>query len=417
MRTVIAAGRNRTCLRVYKDELEPELTATYCRLNRFRCKYFINLFKQKLPSLSLVHYTTLIKIAEELEFCPYYAQDIFDCDIVVQNYNRRRGRNFRIFVADEAHNLWLPKEVRIHNDKLNDIIAFIDDRELRNKLETLYRRTQFSKVINLEYILSEGDIEELKYYLYEFIENRKYIARQLVRLIRILKSDVIYSDGEYLYGMQGFRKVKANLYLSGTFFEQMKQYIKDIKVVEVPPVRRPAYVLDWVTSRYGEETIDEYGRLLFTLRKHFRKIVIFGTDRILRYFKDRCNHYEPERIEDLEGLILLKARGRFSEGIDIPCDCVVMLGCPFMPPEIIGRLESIYRKAGFSNPWMLAAEIPMLITTLQCIGRATRTPEAKPLILLADERYLRYRDELSKYLELEEMDSIEKLEKVIKNVT
>jgi len=211
--------------------------------------------------------------------------------------------------------------------------------------------------------------------------------------------------------------VKANLYLSGTFFEQMKQYIKDIKVVEVPPVRRPAYVLDWVTSRYGEETIDEYGRLLFTLRKHFRKIVIFGTDRILRYFKDRCNHYEPERIEDLEGLILLKARGRFSEGIDIPCDCVVMLGCPFMPPEIIDRLESIYRKAGFSNPWMLAAEIPMLITTLQCIGRATRTPEAKPLILLADSRYERYRDELSKYLELEEMDSIEKLEKVIKNVT
>jgi len=416
LRTVVAAGRNQTCLKIFKDGLDPDLASMYCRLNRFKCLYFQNLFKTKLPSLSLMHFQMLTKIAQEEMFCPYYAQDIIDCDIVVQNYNRRRGRPFRVVVVDEAHNLWLPKEVRVHNDKLNDIIAFIDERELRNKLETLKRRAEYSKVINIEYIINENDIEELRYYLYTFIEERRPIARALVRLLRILKADVIYSDGQYLVGLQGFKRIKADVYLSGTWFNEMKQYLNDLKIVEVPPVRRPAYVLDWVTSKYGEETIDEYGRLLFTLRKYFRKIVVFGADRILRYFKNRCDYYEPEKVEGLEGLILLRARGRFSEGVDIPCDCIVMLGCPFMPPEIIGRLESIYRKAGFSNPWMLAAEIPMLITTLQCIGRATRTPDAKPLILLADDRYHRYRDALSRYLDIEEIEDDCRLEKVIRNV-
>ncbi|HDJ89694.1 MAG TPA: hypothetical protein ENG40_03275, partial [Thermoprotei archaeon] len=89
-----------------------------------------------------------------------------------------------------------------------------------------------------------------------------------------------------------------------------------------------------------------------------------------------------------------------AEGVDIPADIVVMLGCPFYPPEVISRLAKIYSRMGFKDSWSLAATIPMLITTLQCIGRAKRNPKQKPKIILADERYNRYLNELSRYLEV-----------------
>jgi len=102
--------------------------------------------------------------------------------------------------------------------------------------------------------------------------------------------------------------------------------------------------------------------------------------------------------------MMLKARGRYAEGVDIPADIVVILGCPFLPPEVISRLSKIYSRMGFEDSWSLAATIPMLITTLQCIGRARRDPKQRPKIILADERYGKYVDELSNYLYIGEID-------------
>lgn len=421
LRTIIAAGRNRMCILAKRRDLADEV----CRLKKLNCRFFRGLFENIVNPLDnrlTVDWMTIRRMGEDMGFCPYYAQDIFDCDIVVQNYNRRRGRIFRIFVVDEAHNLWLPKEVRIHVSVLDDVEVMLErypftEKYTLEKIRRIKRRAldYGGGVINSTF--DEEDLNAMKAALIYSIENGapEGLLVELKNFIRLARCKVIYLEGEYLKGIKHFNPFVPSPFImaSGTWINELNKLIGDVRVVEVPPVRRPAYVLDWVTSRYGEETIDEYGRLLFTLRKYFRKIVVFGADRILRYFKNRCDYYEPEKVEGLEGLILLRARGRFSEGVDIPCDCIVMLGCPFMPPEIIGRLESIYRKAGFSNPWMLAAEIPMLITTLQCIGRATRTPDAKPLILLADSRYKRYRNTLSKYLYLEEVNGLDALNRIL----
>ena len=109
------------------------------------------------------------------------------------------------------------------------------------------------------------------------------------------------------------------------------------------------------------------------------------------------------------GLLIITARGRFSEGLDLDCDVVIMAGYPFLPPEVSSYLRRSYKRLGISES--LAFKGLMLIATIQSIGRAYRGRGTKPIVLLADERYAKYSKDLEEYFEIEEMD----YDKIIKS--
>ena len=74
-----------------------------------------------------------------------------------------------------------------------------------------------------------------------------------------------------------------------------------------------------------------------------------------------------------------------------------------MPPEVTDRLARAYRAMGIEDPLRCAIDAPMLVATLQCVGRAWRDPSKPPLVVLADSRYEKYR-ELASYFEIAEAE-------------
>jgi len=183
--------------------------------------------------------------------------------------------------------------------------------------------------------------------------------------------------------------------LTGTWFDEMFKFIERINVINVNisnEEKPEAIILDNLTTRYDDfdyKMIEEYKKFIIQLKLKARdkRILIFGSKRVLQYSINLIDLYEPIEIpSDWRGVMMLKAHGRYAEGVDIPADIVVMLGCPFYPPEVISRLAKIYSRMGFKDSWN--------------IGRAKRNSMQKPKIILADERYNRYLNELSRYLEV-----------------
>ena len=247
------------------------------------------------------------------------------------------------------------------------------------------------------------------------------VVTKLGRFLRIVTSDVVHVEGEpgggMLVGINAPRIVLPphSVLLSGTLLPDIKDVLGVGAVVTVPRPKLKVYVTPWLTSRYGEfeENIEGYVSLLKALRLRFRRVLGFGSGRIIRVLSKRLNALVEGEITRIpsswDGILLLKSRGRFSEGVDIPADAVVMIGAPYLTPDVIQRLANVYRRLGYERYWEMAGDVPMLVTTLQCIGRATRVPSARPTVILADHRFLRHRESLSSYLEMEELGGLEQV--------
>ncbi|HDJ89960.1 MAG TPA: hypothetical protein ENG40_04630 [Thermoprotei archaeon] len=409
----ISAGRRRTCPLVLSGEVDEELIEDYCRKYRFQCRYFIKTFQIKVPK-NISTYKILLEGVGNEHFCPYYMQDLISCDVMVQNYFRARRGFYKVVVVDECHNIFMPRMCRMDVDGLNDAILII--REFEEKLagKILRLKRYIEEVgegnIYLTQFLSLLDIQRIRQMIF-LLENFKgSVARNFKRFIRIINSDIQYVEKGRIIGIRASQITfpTPTIMLTGTWFNIMDKFLppsfKKIRV-DVPENQRlNAVIVDDLTTRYDDfdyKMIQEYKKFIMQLKLKAgdKRILVFGTDRVLQYFTDLADFYEPQNIpKDWRGVMMLKARGRYSEGVDIPADIVVILGCPFYPPDIISRLSKIYSKMGFEDSWSLAATIPMLITTLQCIGRAKRSPKQKPNIVLADQRFQKYKDHLSPYL-------------------
>ncbi|RLG70467.1 MAG: hypothetical protein DRO04_01880 [Candidatus Iainarchaeum archaeon] len=425
--TFVAAGREKCCL----ADVDREDVHDYCKHFRFRCKYFVKLTYDKIPDYAK-SFQELLEIGKELEFCPYYAQEYCfkNKEIIVQSYYRRKIPAL-ITVYDECHNLLIPRELELKIDSLNDIIVqlknnctLVNSSTIKSLVKLKNFAEDFSGVIDIKAFLDEESISELLIARKFLMENN--IKSKLGRFLRLLASDVVYSEEGNLIGVRAsriFPGKKPYVMLSGTMLDEIKRAFSIDAEIVIPRKRKKGYILNWLTTSYKEfeENIKAYRKLLFLIRLKFKfkKIVVFGTNRVLKRFLDMADYYEEEFIrseipESWTGTLFLKARGRFAEGVDISADAIVMLGAPYLTPEVIQRLSRTYKRLGFENYWSLATDIPMLITTLQCIGRVTRNPTDEPLIILADSRYRRFK-QLEKHLELEEIDKLDKIIKLKRN--
>jgi DNA excision repair protein ERCC-2 len=230
--------------------------------------------------------------------------------------------------------------------------------------------------------------------------------RRLKTLVDLTRAAAVYVEGERIRIYKPplplpFRPV---IFVSATTPPEAAQFLQAEIELRVPWERKAkAWIAEDVTTKFEEysaEMTTKYKRLLIEIgKKHKRVIVFAASERIARDLRAWVTYEECAPPQDWEGVLLLKARGRFAEGVDLPADCVIMAGAPYLPPEVSSRLARTYKSAGHPDPVRAAIDMPMIIATLQAIGRAWRSPEKVPQVVLADWRYKKYEDALKDYLD------------------
>lgn len=399
LHTFVAAGRERTCPLAEKLE---SAVHDFCRFFRYKCRY-----ARLPPSPPLAaSWEELVERGAREGWCPYYAQDFVESDLIVQNYFKR-ARPSRAFVIDEAHNLLIPEEREVRLSQLAEAVAAARERgasdALQRSLQNMLRYTLIKDGdLNVTLFLQEEMINEIYRLYFSTLEEED---RRLKVLVDLLKAAAAYVEGEKirLYRPSLTVPFKPAIFVSATLPPEAASLLGAEAEVRVPwTVRAPARIAVDVTTKYEEydsSMAARYKKLLVEAAKQHKKVLVFAaSERVTRDLRAWATYYECAPPNDWEGVLLLRARGRFSEGIDAPADCVVVAGAPYLPPEVSSRLARLYKGTGHPNPAKAAIDTPMLITTLQCLGRAWRRPEKPPFVILADWRYERYTDTLENYL-------------------
>ena len=408
LRVFVAGGREKCCnLYLEGEDIDPH---NYCRFFRYKCNYYLNLEDLKKVWEVAESYKDILELLPHS--CAYFTQEriLSQYDVTVQNYFRRRFIGFTTII-DECHNLLVPREKRVKIEEITEAIALLKtatiSRKAINSLDSLAHRIAEAPDESVIYPCSyvrEEEADELNNLYIELLYRRK-IPRCLRKLLEMISFQVLYKEGEVITGYRPPFIPKYNVALSGSVPESLIDFLKADLIIRVPWNKLKAFIIEGVTTKYGLETFNEYKLLLITSRRKFKKILAIAPSR--RVKKRLYSDYEEteEAIEDWKkkgGLLTITARGKFSEGLDLDCNCVIIAGCPFLPPEISGYLRKSYRRLGMDES--LAWKGPMLIATIQAIGRAYRGRGKKPIIILADERYKKYSKELEEYFEIEEIE-------------
>lgn len=389
LKPFIAAGRGKTCN--LKDPSED--VDEYCRLYRAVCPFFTELVREGVKGVAYSW--------EDIpsHVCRYYAQDAFilSSDVVVQNYRRRVTGSYSCVVVDEAHNLVKPQvwEVKIARlEEAVDELATLSPELFKNIRGAVGEREGI-----LDVRLREIAEELLEIYREALARRRTTKLLTLAKLVKAAqRGAVVYKEENKLqvYFPPWRPIVEPRIYVSATIPEELEKLF-NATVIKVPVHPRPAIVTEDLTSKYGEETIWGYYRLFSYLKKKYQRIIAFATDRIALKLIPVVEYFEEMPPPDWRGVAMFNIYGRFAEGIDLPAEAVVIVGAPFLPPEVTERIRKYYERLGL-NP-DAAQWVPMVTATLQAIGRATRNPEARPQIVLADYRFRRYSKFFMPYLE------------------
>ena len=401
----VAAGRERTCP---LWETLGDAVYDLCRYTRYKCPY------ARLPAAVPVvaDWKEMSKVAKNGGWCAYFAQDFVPCDICVQNYERALRRPVRAYVIDECHNLALPEEKTVTLARLAESVAAIRayaSERLRSRLEALVRHILVRDGdLDARLILNEEGIEELKRVYAELLVENPERAAALRPLITLVNATAAYVEAERISIFRPRRvlKFRPAVLLTATPLPLPTEVDTEINIEW--SVRARGIIVTDVSSKFDEfdsKMALNYKKLLIKLAKKFRRILVFAaSERVARELRSWVNYEETTPPPDWEGLLMLRARGRFAEGVNMPAECVIMAGAPYLPPEVSDRLARVYKMQGVENPTRLAIDGSMLAATVQALGRAWREPSKPPLVVLADSRYARYEEQLRKILDIEERE-------------
>jgi len=406
MTSFIAAGREKTCL--LWESLE-DAAHDYCKHYRYKCPF------ARLPRepLFLVDWQKLVTRGREERWCPYFAQDLVQSDILIQNYNKSVRKYIRTVVIDEAHNLALPEERTFSIARLAEAIAAAREhgasQRSLNALDRMMRAVLVysERALDVKMFLGEEGICELQSLYYRSLE--EHDAR-LKPLIEIVRAAAAYVEGEKISIFKPpspwIARFRPAIYVTATPLSPFP-FKFDVEIKIPWEVKPKAVMLSDVTTKFDEfdsQMALRYKKLLIDLGKRHRRVLVFAaSERVAKELRAWATFYECVPPLDWEGVLLLRARGRYSEGVNLPADCCILAGAPYLPPEVTDRLARAYRAMGIEDPLRCAIDAPMLVATLQCVGRAWRDPSKPPLVVLADSRYEKYR-ELASYFEIAEAE-------------
>ncbi|MCC6050084.1 MAG: hypothetical protein LM580_05225 [Thermofilum sp.] len=398
--TFTAAGREKTCPLA---EEKGDSIHDFCRYFRHKCPY------ARLPPTPplAASWEELVARGEREGWCPYFAQDYVEADIVVQSYYRRR-RPARAIVIDEAHNLLVPEEREFTIGRLAEAVAAARERGASERLQrALAQLLRYALIkdgdLDVNLFVSEEGVDEVRRLHYQALEEGD---RRLKVLVDLMRASAVYVEGEKLHLYKPPLSIphRPALFVSATLPSEAARFLQVDAELRIPwSVKPKAQIVEDVTTKYEEYGADmahRYKKLLIEVGKQYKRVLVFAaSERVARDLRSWVQYEECIPPQDWEGILLARARGRFAEGVDMPADAVVLAGAPFLPPEVSSRLARVYKSAGHPDPVRAAIDAPMLVATLQCLGRAWRSPEKVPYVILADWRYKKYEDALSEYLD------------------
>ena len=402
-----AAGRERVCPLARE---KGDAVHDFCRYFRYKCPY-----ARLPPAVPLVtSWEELANRGEREGWCAYFAQDSVSADIIVQSYWRRR-RPARAAVVDEAHNLLVPEEREYTVGQLAEAVAAARElgasERLQGRLQELLHHALTVAAAELRYALSDEEREELYRMYFEALEKGDARLKILVDLVR---ATAVYVEAEkiYVYRPPLSLRLRPTIFVSATMPPEATHFLNVEVELRVPwSVRAKAFIVEGVTTKfedYSTRMAERYVKLLVRVSKRHKRILVFAaSERVAKDLRAWATYEETIPPPGWEGVLLLRARGRYSEGIDLQADAIIIAGAPFLPPEVAASLARALKRAGHPDPVKAAIDMPMIIATLQCVGRAWRDPQKPPTVYLADERFARYR-ELEEYLEIQ-TTSLDKL--------
>jgi DNA excision repair protein ERCC-2 len=375
----IAAGREKLC--PLKEEYKSN-TYYFCRFLKFKCPFFKGLSSIKPENIFSVDYDQLLRKLKGTEICPYYAQLYQQAHVYIIPYSLGLSFDVNLEVIDEAHNMVLDV-YSIPEAKLREALA---------ELDIHYEPTGD--------LIQQAFIETAQMKIVELLEQGKMplIAGRVIAMLAM--GTFIWREEGEIHILKFIRPRKRTIFVSATLEPLQKIY--NIPVLEIPVQRKPeAFIATWMTTRFHEwdyKMAKEYNDLIFLLRKHFQRIVVFATKRVARSLRA---DYVEEAPKDWKGVFLLFSRGKKGEGVNIESEVVVVAGAPYLPPFI--HVE----KLGLTHDDVAT------ITTIQNIGRTLRHPENNPLIILADDRFRKLKPTLDRYYTNIETDDLHLLDKAI----
>ncbi|MEM0344871.1 MAG: helicase C-terminal domain-containing protein [Thermofilaceae archaeon] len=399
--TFIAGGRERTCL--IKESVED--ANDYCRYYKYRCPYFR--LPHYIPNVS--SFVELVERGREEKWCPYFAQDLVQTDVVVQNYFRRMKlyRTPKTLVYDEAHNLLLPRERTYKISKIAERIAVAKQLGASEKLllalESLMKYMLVRDgPLDASLYLDEDRMEELRKLHVQGLEQ----GLSLRPLLDITSFAYIEGERVVVYAPPTLPPHRPAVFVSATLPPGSEALLSTDAIVKVPwQTKPPCRIVTSVTTRYEEfdgRMALYYKKLIIKIGKEHRRVLVFApSERVARELRGIATFEECEPPPNWEGVLLLRARGRYAEGVNLPADAVVIAGAPYLPPSVGEWIARQLKRAGVADPVKAALDIPMLITTLQSVGRAWRDPKKPPHVVLADYRFEKYSNILAEYFTLE----------------
>jgi len=380
LRPFIMGGRERTCPLV---EEYGAVLPWYCKLERVRCPHFAKLVNA--PSeLSVRAVFSYEELRMRMDACVYYAQELISADIFIAPYKLGIRRTVTE-VVDEAHNV-----IEIQSIREVDFVTALEEVGLDPDIGDEFDPRPLAD--HLEFALV--------HHLVRSFTSQK-LLRTLARVTSFLRNAVTAwrEEGE-VHALKVYKpRATKSVFVSATLSPVARAL--NIPLLSIPAQRRKVLVTTWLTTRYtdfDEKMINKYNNLISLLRAYARRVLVFATKRVASVLS---HDYYEDVPPDWQGVAALLSRGRKGEGVDVPADCVVVAGVPFLPPYV--KLH----RAGLTHEDMA------LVTVVQNVGRTLRGPSANPLVVLADERFLKLRA-LEEYFELKPVNGLSELKELLK---
>jgi DNA excision repair protein ERCC-2 len=399
----VAGGREKTC--PLAEQLGDSIH-DFCKIARHKCPH------ARLPPEPPVakDWREILKLAKG--YCPYYAQDMVPSELVVQNYHRRRVRPARACVIDEAHNLVEPHEKVITIARLAEAAS-----ALRHSPASSHLVSAVEKLLRHVVSIAEGPVltslyfdedcyNELRRIYAELLIEEPEKARALRPLVDLAQGTAYIEEEIHIFKEPQLPRYRPLVLVTATPPPVLPLEVE--VELRIPQAVKPkAVLLSHVTtafSQYSKRMATEYKKLILDWAKRYKRtLVVVPSERVARDLRAWATHYETAPPKDWEGVLMFRARSRLSEGLDLKAELVIVAGCPYLPPNVSEQLARYYRSKGLPDPAKLAIDAPMLVATVQGVGRAWRDPSAQPpTVVLADWRFERYKEELKAYFDLEE---------------
>ena len=388
MRALATAGREKLCLNNYT-------TIDFMRGVCHSCKYNRLVTLNELGdfgNFSAMDFGRVREVGESMQLCPYRLQSFMEryygYDLVISHFGRAsklvKSVKPRLIVVDEAHNTVLP------------VVHRVDVRALRL---LLVDKLGFEEGEAYRLVRSP---ESLRAVLKELIDTLIYTvnedndARPIVEeILSMINAQIWYYDEseDALIGLE-IPSIGANvptLFMSATLPPSLLQNAIVVKRGWSIPVRiddRFALTMENIERRKSEiaKHVSKYltsGTVIFTT---LSREALLSDDVV---WEDELGNKTPCDFRD--GIVALKAFGRFVEGVNLDCfERLVLLGFPLLPPNVMRRLKA----RGIDEKDFAT------MVTVQRTGRITRTaikPEKLPEIILVDKRFRLIESELMNY--------------------